>query len=144
MKFAGSHLPINTIDVAVLRKYEAHERKRGMAQNTINTTFKWLRTIITHACSEGVMKENPFDNFTIPKYVQSDRTFLEKHDRDEWVKVALAYHLGKTEQWITRLLEQNKNNGLLTTAEAIKVIRQETGLKESEILAEEEILEVSK
>lgn len=32
------------------------------------------------------MKYNPFDNFTIPKYVQSERTFLEKHERDAWEK----------------------------------------------------------
>lgn len=84
--FTGSYLSISSIDVTFLRKYEAHERRRTMSQNTINTTFKWLRTVITHAAGEKIIKENPFNNFTIPKYVQSTRVFLEKAERDAWVK----------------------------------------------------------
>jgi site-specific recombinase XerD len=85
-EFAGSYLAISSIDATTLRKYEQYERGRKMSQNTINTTFKWLRTILTHAYKEGVIKSNPFDNFSIPKYVQSERTFLEKDERDAWVK----------------------------------------------------------
>ncbi|MEJ7737424.1 MAG: hypothetical protein WKF97_08360 [Chitinophagaceae bacterium] len=54
-------------------------------------------------------------------------------------RVALAFYLGKTEQWISRLIEQNKNNGLLTTAEALVVIEKETGFKQSQILKDESL-----
>ncbi len=84
--FAGSQLALSSIDATFLRKYESAERSRGMGQNTLNTTFKWFRTVITHAYKEGVIKINPFHNFTIPKYVQTERTFLEMHERDKWVK----------------------------------------------------------
>jgi hypothetical protein len=39
-----------------------------------------------------------------------------------------------TELWIKRLIDQNKNNGPLTTFRALEIIKQETGLSDSEIL----------
>jgi len=57
-------------------------------------------------------------------------------DRKTLLAVVLA--LGFTEQWTRRLLEKNKSNGPLTTAKALEVIRQETGLTDEEILEREE------
>lgn len=50
--------------------------------------------------------------------------------------LALALALGFTELWINKLISANKDNGPLTTAKSLQVIRQETGLADSEILEE--------
>jgi integrase len=91
--FAGASLQLSDIDVQFLRKYEQHERKRatrykredkkGMSQNTLNTSFKWLRRVMTLAKNEGLIKNNPFDDYDIPKYVHSERVFLIKEEIDK-------------------------------------------------------------
>lgn len=53
------------------------------------------------------------------------------------VRLALAIALGFTEQWIIKSIDANKENGPLTTAKALQVIKEETGMSDSEILAEE-------
>lgn len=57
--------------------------------------------------------------------------------------LALALALGFTEVWIVKLIEANKENGPLTTAKALQVIKSESGLNESEILESEPVGEVS-
>lgn len=57
------------------------------------------------------------------------------------VKLALALGLGFTELWIGKLIEANKENGPLTTAMAMGIIKKETGLTDQEILeAEHEVV----
>lgn len=51
-------------------------------------------------------------------------------------KAALMGALGFSEVWITKVLNTNKSNGPLTTAAALRVIEQETGLPMTEILEE--------
>lgn len=74
--FAGLDLMLSEINVTFLRRYEHHERKRGMANNTMNTTFKYLRRIMTQAKAEKLIKENPFDEFEMVRYQQTDRVYL--------------------------------------------------------------------
>lgn len=54
-------------------------------------------------------------------------------------RLLLALAMDFTEQWIIKLLDANKENGPLTTAMALKVIKEQTGLKDSEILEEEPV-----
>jgi hypothetical protein len=49
----------------------------------------------------------------------------------------LALVLDFTELWINKLIAANKEDAALTSATALKVIREETGLTDSEILEEE-------
>lgn len=84
--YAGN-LSITDINVAFLRKYEQHERGRGMSNNTVNTTFKWLRRIMNQARQERLIKENPFDDYKVPKYVQTDRTYLVESEKKELIKL---------------------------------------------------------
>lgn len=51
-------------------------------------------------------------------------------------KLRLAIALKFTEYWMGKIIDNNKDNGPLTTAAALKVIRDETGLDDSEILEE--------
>lgn len=58
---------------------------------------------------------------------------LEKIDLLETrLKLALLFKV--TERRVSQIIKENKENGHLTTVAALKVISQETGLKQSEIL----------
>lgn len=50
------------------------------------------------------------------------------------LRLRIALGLGFSERWIERLIEENKPNGKLTTAAAIQLIKEGTGLKDVEIL----------
>lgn len=52
-------------------------------------------------------------------------------------RLKLALGLDCTEQWMIQLLDKNKENGPLTTATALQIIRQETGLRDDQILTKE-------
>lgn len=54
------------------------------------------------------------------------------------ILLALALSLDFTEQWMRRVIENNKENGPLTTARALQTIKEETGLTDAEILEEGE------
>ncbi|MEI8111131.1 MAG: site-specific integrase [Chitinophagia bacterium] len=78
--FAGSSILLSDITVSFLRRYEQHERSRGMANNTINTTFKYLRRIMSQATAEKLVKENPFTSYDMPKFRQTDRVYLTQDE----------------------------------------------------------------
>lgn len=50
------------------------------------------------------------------------------------IRLKLALALGFTEQWVIKMIDTNKENGPLTTARALQVIKTETGLTDEEIL----------
>lgn len=75
-KFRGDQILISDIDVEFLRKYESFLRQVPYQQNTINTNFKYIQRIIRQAKKEKIITENPFDNYSVPRYVQTDRIYL--------------------------------------------------------------------
>lgn len=46
----------------------------------------------------------------------------------------LAYEMNTHSATVDRWLEKNKNDGPLTTSTALRIISEETGIKESELL----------
>jgi hypothetical protein len=56
------------------------------------------------------------------------------------ILLLLALALDISEQWMRRVIEANKDNGPLTTAMALKVIAEQTGLKQEDILETEETI----
>ena len=58
--------------------------------------------------------------------------------KDSGISLKLALALNFSEQWVLKLIEANKPNGPLTTIGVLRVIREETGLPDSELLEEEE------
>jgi len=52
------------------------------------------------------------------------------------IRTRIALALNFTEFWVGRCIKANKDNGPLTTMAAIEIIREETGLEDSEILEE--------
>lgn len=70
------------------------------------------------------------------------KTFRIRLLSEQNFRLRLALELGFSEVWIDRLIVVNKNNGPLTTAKAIQVYKQETGLSDSDILEEEKSVTV--
>lgn len=90
--FAGENIMLSEMNVSFLRKFEQHERNRGMANNTMNTTFKYLRRILSQAKREKLIKENPFEEFEMVKYRQTDRTFLTQEELATVLEKADDFH----------------------------------------------------
>lgn len=55
---------------------------------------------------------------------------------DREIVLALALALDFSELWINKCIVANKDNGPLTTATAVSVIREKTGFSETEIFDE--------
>ncbi len=87
INFAKEDVMLSDIDVNFLRNYERHERDRGMAQNTINTSFKYLRRILNQAVSEGLIGKSPLESYQMPRYVQSDRVYLNEDELTKMHKI---------------------------------------------------------
>lgn len=58
---------------------------------------------------------------------------------NQTTRLKLALALGFSETWVRGLINKNKDNGPLTTAMALEVIRQETGLTDEQILEREPV-----
>jgi site-specific recombinase XerD len=86
----GGGLDISEIDLTAIRKIVAHEKGRQMAHNTIHNFLKWFRRVMALAKKEGIIKSNPFDDYDMPKYKQSERFFLIKEEREKWLKEWLS------------------------------------------------------
>lgn len=67
----NKHLNIyfSDMDVAWLRRYEIHLRKKGLAENTIGIRFRTLRAIYNLAIEENIVKAEhyPFTTFKVSK-----------------------------------------------------------------------------
>lgn len=61
---------------------------------------------------------------------------LEAIDQQN-IRLKLALALGFTEAWVIKLIANNKDNGPLTTALALQIIEQETGMNQEDILEAE-------
>lgn len=61
---------------------------------------------------------------------------IESIKNNKRVRARLQLDLDKSEFTINRYISDNEENGMLTTAAALKVIREETGLNDLDILKE--------
>jgi hypothetical protein len=55
-------------------------------------------------------------------------------------RIRLASALGCTEQWVIKMIAANKSNGPLTTYTALRVLREDSGLNDQELLEEQELM----
>ena len=58
--------------------------------------------------------------------------------RAKAIRTKLALALNFTERWVLKCIQENKDNGPLTTMKAMQVLREESEMSDSEILEEEE------
>jgi hypothetical protein len=66
--------------------------------------------------------------------MQLTQTALDKINTSPELKKELVYHLANTSYTLDRWLRDNKPNGNLTTFRAIEIIKEQTGLKQSDII----------
>lgn len=69
------------------------------------------------------------------------QTIITKLLQDRAFRLKVAMALSFSEVWIDKLIEANKDNGPLTTAKSLQVIREETGLTDNDILKESKVKE---
>jgi integrase/recombinase XerD len=67
---------INQIDNNFLYAYQSYLVNLGNSQNTIWSSFKFLRTILNDAVKEDILDKSPFKRFNMPKYEDTDKTYL--------------------------------------------------------------------
>lgn len=68
------------------------------------------------------------------KYMKLTKKALQKI-KEPAIRMRIAVALGVTDQAVIKYIKRNSDN--LTKAAALQIIRDETGLKDSEILTEE-------
>jgi len=81
----NKHLNIyfSDMDVAWLRRYETHLRKKGLAENTIGIRFRTLRAIYNLAIEENIVKAEhyPFNTFKVSKlHKETAKRAITKED----------------------------------------------------------------
>lgn len=69
------------------------------------------------------------------------KDIIELLKADRTIRLLLCDALDFKEQWIDKCVEKNKANGPLTTASALKVIRETFVLTDNDILEESEVKE---
>lgn len=87
INFFGSDPFLSDINAEFLRKFQKHEKDRGLEASTIHGSFKFLRRICNQATTEGLFKKNPMGGFLMPKYVQPDVTWLVENEKGELIKL---------------------------------------------------------
>jgi DNA-binding transcriptional regulator YhcF (GntR family) len=68
-------------------------------------------------------------------------TILALRGTNKDFKERMAAELGVNYTTIARKINDNEQNGLLTTAKSLQMIREETGLTDAEILEEDTVKE---
>lgn len=71
------------MDVAWLRRYETHLRKKGLAENTIGIRFRTLRALYNLAIEENIVKAEhyPFNTFKVSKlHKETAKRAITKED----------------------------------------------------------------
>jgi site-specific recombinase XerD len=67
---------LTQIDNNFLYAYQSHLLKLGNSQNTVWSSFKFLRTILNDAVKNDLLDKSPFRKFTMPKYEDPNKTYL--------------------------------------------------------------------
>lgn len=88
-----------------------------------------IETLVYYICFNNRYNESnkQKDNMKLSKKAKS-----KIDNQTSRLRIALA--LGFSETWVRGLISKNRDNGPLTTAAALKVIREETGFSDDEIL----------
>lgn len=67
---------LTSIDSNFLYAYQQHLIGLGNAKNTVWSSMKFLRTILNNAVKEDVITRSPFKKFPMPKYEETNKTYL--------------------------------------------------------------------
>jgi integrase len=67
---------LTQIDNNFLYAYQSYLLKLGNSQNTVWSSFKFLRTILNDAVKNDLLDKSPFKRFTMPRYEETNKTYL--------------------------------------------------------------------
>lgn len=67
---------ISQIDNNFLYAYQSYLINLGNSQNTVWSSFKFLRTILNDAVKNDLLDKSPFKKFPMPKYEEVNKTYL--------------------------------------------------------------------
>ena len=81
-----SDIPIDSVDLSFIKKYDSYLNGLGLHRNTINSNHhKHLKTIINDAIKERLITATPYDNYPL-KSIETKRDFLTE---DEILKLEI-------------------------------------------------------
>lgn len=67
---------LSQVDNNFLYAYQSYLIKLGNSQNTVWSSFKFLRTILNDAVKNDLIDKSPFVKFKMPKYEEVNKTYL--------------------------------------------------------------------
>lgn len=73
---AFADVALHEVTPTLLYKYLAHVYEKGLTQNSAWKVFKFIRVIILRAVAEGLITDNPFKSFEMPKYKNPKKEYL--------------------------------------------------------------------
>lgn len=91
LKVYSPTLMMNDFTDSWFNGYKKHLKSLGNSSNTIWSSFKFLNTFLHHALADGVIKEDPFKAYEMPRYKDPVKTYLtwdEIKKIEKYLKVA--------------------------------------------------------
>jgi integrase len=76
LKGFTSNVLLSQIDNNFLYSYQSYLINLGNSQNTIWSSFKFLRTVLNDAVKNDLLDKSPFKKFPMPKYEEVNKTYL--------------------------------------------------------------------
>lgn len=78
-----------SVSVPWLNNLEQSIRDTGIANNTINTNFKKLKSIFSRAVTEGLMDKSQFESYKVTPYVQNIPVYLTETEIESFEKIVV-------------------------------------------------------
>lgn len=96
-------LKLSEITPRFLELYKKHLSDNGDAHNTIWRAFRFIRTVILKAINDNLIKDNPFNRFEMPQYINPKTFYLTmteiKKIEDYSIDPATPKHLAFLSKW---------------------------------------------
>jgi integrase/recombinase XerD len=80
LKSFAPTLYLSDITKEFLNQYRTHLEKKGNDNNTVWSSFKFIRGFVRRAHKEKLILEYPFSNYEFPKYDQVNKPYLTKKE----------------------------------------------------------------
>jgi len=87
----GEEVTFKELDIAWLNEFRDH-LVTNVSQNAAVSYLKMFRARIKDAFRQDVIAKNPFENFEMPRELESERTTLDKSEVDKLVKTPFPSH----------------------------------------------------
>jgi integrase/recombinase XerD len=96
-----ANIYLDEIDHSFFNRYKRYLKGLGNEGNTIWNSFKFLKTFIGFAISDGVLKQDPFKSYEMPEYVPPLPTYLSDEEIKKFEKFRTSKACNETLYEIT-------------------------------------------